>query len=143
MTNFEYWKKELEELVSKEDYIAVMNGVPTGCLGGFPRECRDCIFDEETCGEISLLEWLLEEHIEKLKLTKKERLFCELVETGWITRDKNGTIWWDGKRPTKRSLSWVGGGETLHVDAIAKFSFIKWEDEEPWSVEDLLKLEVE
>lgn len=140
MTNFEFWKGRLAEIAEENEDVAIFAGKPIECCR--MEDCKNC-YRHGNCTDGVLIKWLLEEHIEKPKLTKKERMFCELVETGWITRDRNGAIWWGYKRPTKKVCSWIGAGATLYAGAIAKFSFIKWEDEEPWSVEDLLKLEVE
>ena len=143
MTNFEFWKDRLAEITGRGGAVAnvaIENDRPVRCSE--IHDCKKC----DRCGKCTegqLIKWLLEENIEKPKLTKKERMFCELVETGWIARDKNGSIWWNDKRPTKQVRTWSGARNVFHVGAITKFSFIKWEDEEPWSVEDLLKLEVE
>lgn len=88
-------------------------------------------------------------HVERPKLTKRERLYCELVEEGWLARDSDSCLWlYINKIPKKFSSSW--DADTTNADVLElnvpnfsnAFSFIKWEDEQPWSIEDLLKLEV-
>lgn len=78
------------------------------------------------------------------KLTKRERAFCELVGDGWIARDECGTIIWYDNKPCKRDIEWFAYGEYFNLDIFNEipFMFIEWEDDEPWAVEDLLKLEV-
>lgn len=145
MTNFEFWKDTLAEIVETGGAganVAIVNDKPVRCS-----EIHDCKKCDRCgkCNEATLIKWLMEKHIEKPKLTKKERMFCELVETGWIARDKDNKIWLHFNNPTKRADEWYGVGYSMyHVfKGVTPFSFIKWEDEEPWAVEDLLKLEVE
>ena len=141
MTNFEFWKDTLAEIVKTGDDIAIVKGKPRQCTGINCNECER----NNMCVEADLIKWLLSEHIEKPKLTKKERMFCELVETGWIARDADRRIWIFLKKPPKSDFGWSEIGHSMsHIfKDVNPFSFIKREDEEPWSVEDLLKLEVE
>lgn len=80
------------------------------------------------------------------KLTKKEKAFCELTGSGYIARDDDTDLWWHEFLPKKSKVcGWVSGGQNIHLDVFDEisFSFIHWEDDLPWAVEDLLKLEVE
>lgn len=145
VTNYEYFKDEIIEMVVNGKSLAVVYGKPARCC---ETPCGSCGAHDacgETCVE-NLKAWLNAEHIEKPKLTKKERQFCELVETGWICRDKDETVWWLGDTPNKTSGSWCcckqNHANLTHIADI-NFSFITWDDKEPWSVEELLKLEVE
>lgn len=146
MTNFEFYKDKITEILKKGSTPMVHNGIPSGSC----EEC-DCsisgtcdLYDTSDC-TAALLKWLYEEHIEQPKLTKKERQFCELVETGWICRDSSDELWWFKYRPNKNgSKCWDNGGIMNYISNLpCKFSFIKWEDKEPWSVKELLKLEAE
>lgn len=142
MKEFEYW---IEEILQIEDFenLALKNGKPVECDG---MRCTDCDFKNkiQPCNQTKK-EWLYAEHIEQATLTKKERIFCELVETGWIARDKDGEIYWNIDKPVKGSIGWVmqnmdKASSLMKFDC--SFNFIHWEDAEPWSVEDLLKLGV-
>lgn len=152
VTNYEYFKDEIIELVTDGDNIALRDGRPVRC--GNMRGCDICGFSSVSgncCGPRKA--WLNAEHIEKPKLTKKERQFCELVETGWIARDCCGHLNYRpyDNKPHKDlcGLNWKGDlltGTVLHcinVTLPINFSFITWDDKEPWSVEELLKLEYE
>lgn len=82
------------------------------------------------------------------KLTKRERLFCELVEKGFMARDKDGVCFWYDSKPHKTDGEgiWSNDGDVLLATKMTfdiDFNFIQWEDDLPWAVEDLLKLEVE
>ena len=146
-TNFEFYKDEILKCLS-ENNIAIKNNKPVKCVG----DCNSCIRDSEIgiCMDKPFFEWLCAEHIEQPKLTKRERAFCEVVQTGWIARDKSGDLYWYGDcEPVKNGASWTR--EKEHVKRLKEFNeineawgifgFIKWKDEKPWSIEDLLKLE--
>ena len=89
MTNYEYFKDELIDLFSnynsQQSGIAVVDGRPVSCIGTDCGECELMGLNHHDCLPKRKV-WLNAEHIEKPKLTKKERMFCELVETGWIVR---------------------------------------------------------
>ena len=146
MTNFEYYKEEIATILNNGHTPMLHNGIPGSC-----NEC-DCLdnsicdlYDETDCSA-AFLKWLYAEHIEKPKLTKKEKQFCELVETGWICRDALSNLWWFKERPEKSYPNWTIYDKESTCNDIThlscKFSFITWY-KEPWSVEELLKLEVE
>lgn len=140
-TNFEFYKDEILKCLS-ENNIAIKNNKPVKCVG----DCNSCIRDSGIgiCTDKPLLEWLYAEHIEQPKLTKRERAFCEAAQTGWIARDRDGSMCWfpDDAVVQKGRIMW--NAEKYVCISHFKFQFlcIKWEDEKPWSVEDLLKLDV-
>lgn len=74
-----------------------------------------------------------------LKLTKIEREFCESVETGRIMRDADGQIIF-----LRTAIN--QSGEKVFTGAVlceGLFPFIIERLGEVWTIEDLLKLEVE
>ena len=155
MTNFEYYKERIDN-INKTDCnfgISKYNGIPIECK---ELTCHDCKFKDKNGGTCSYerIVWSHEEYTKHPKLTKKERQFCELVETGWIVRGELGGLNFWIKKPEKRHQGaygyWLASsnddkkynneiGSCLNMP----FSFITWDDAEPWSIEDLLKLEVE
>ena len=143
MTNLE---KYFEELKNIKNIIAIIDDKPVKCVP--PTDCEQCkkYIQNGCCSDGKLIEWLAEEYVESVTLNKKERMFCELIETGYIARDRDGTLYWYKNIPNKRMRDWYDeAAQTLkRIDDYPdiKFEFIKWEDKEPWSVEDLLKLEV-
>ena len=146
MTNYEYWKGVIQAIWDKNSKVGITkNEVPCDC---YSINCHDCImFDEYEQCEEKKFKWLMAEHVDKPELTKKERQFCELVETGYIARDFNGIIYFYRDKPVKKDRYWYRDGEgncklghILFSDD--HFKFIDWTDKEPWSIEDLLKLEV-
>lgn len=99
-----------------------------------------CGFGCEACN-ILTKEWLEAEYVEPIKLSKRERAFLEYAQTGWIARDGSEALFLYDVMPTKKDGFWKSNN--IANDIISDlFTFIKWEDEEAWSVEELLKLEV-
>ena len=149
MTNFEYYKEEILNIINENEDFGLLNNKPTPCVH---IGCEECDLDQGRCSK-DVFKWLYAEHKEQPKLTKKERQFCELVETGWITRDRDGKLGFRTLKPSK-GISYWNVDDHEHPDYIympiyhkpifeCNFSFITWDDAEPWSIEDLLKLEVE
>lgn len=139
-TNFEYFKDEILKIAQKDTIPTLVQGKLVGCSSV---DCNECDFESRKCRK-ARIEWLYAEHIESPKLTKRERAFCEVVQTGWITRNKNGGIHWRDNEPEKNESCWYGKTIAIPLNVLIRgcFSFVKWEDEKPWLVADLLKLEV-
>ena len=60
----------------------------------------------------------------------------------YIAREKNGFLLVYTEKPIKILETWGLANYALMNMFDIKFDFIKWEDEDPWSIEDLKKLEV-
>lgn len=83
-------------------------------------------------------------------LTANEKLFLDLIkeEYTYIARDENGLLAIYPRKPEKKSTYWLLAdnpktARDLYTRTLdVSFDFIKWEDEEPWLIEDLKKLEV-
>lgn len=138
MTNFEKYKDEILKLLDKNiDEIGILKttGEPKNC---YCINCTDCWFCNKDC-RLGFIKWLYQEY--KEKLTKVERGFCEILQKGYIARDKNGNLFVYDGLPRKGEFSWM--------DSMCRkinnnfFPFISWESDKIWSIEDLLKLEVE
>lgn len=146
MTNFEKYKDEILEITNKGNDIASIEGKIIECkVDG----CENCDFNSERRYGIScnarMLSWLYEEA--KPTLTPEERVFCEVVSKGCITRNdaKDLCYWHGGRKPEKyiNHNEWRGRAGVYCIGLKDDlFPFVTWEDEEPWNVEDLLKLEV-
>ena len=80
-----------------------------------------------------------------IKLTDDEKAILKNINKRykWIARDKDRTLFIYGNKPIKKESSWMS--ENLfdwfcmwifnHL-----FQFIKWKDEEPYLIKDLLKM---
>ena len=86
------------------------------------------------------LKELLWERKEKPKPTYDEKIILRNLpkKYKWIARDKNGLIFLFSKKPSKCDYSWIGYND-IAFPYYHLFQFIKWEDEEPYSIEELLE----
>ena len=145
MTNFEKYKDEILG-ISRTQAIAInkRRNAPEKCSYSV---CSECLLHEGTyCNQKAIFQWLYSEYQEPApKLTKAERGFCEIVETGYIARDLvNNSISYYSAKPYIDSHNYFWNSPYTSIELSPEyFSFIKWEDKKPWSIEDLLKLEVE
>jgi hypothetical protein len=148
MTNFEKYKDEILEII-EYNTIAVdtKKNKPQSCN---EMRCSQCIrySDDGHCRFLNFFKWLYEEAKESLPaLTLKERGFCEIIENGFIARDQNGSLWLFDMMPAKEddyNITWwnSANGRYKRLDGRA-FTFITWESDKAWSIEELLQLEVE
>ena len=91
------------------------------------------VYEDYTCKE------LIWERKEKPKPTEDEKVILRNVPQyyKWIARDGNGVVCLYPDKPHKSKNIWESYYSALfpfhHL-----FQFIKWEDEEPYSIEELL-----
>ena len=92
------------------------------------------VYKDYTCKE------LLWERKEKPQLTEDEKVILRNLpkEYKWIARDLSGMVYIFIERPEKGQAIWYGCGQPM-IPFYHLFKFIKWEDEEPYSIEELLK----
>ena len=91
------------------------------------------VYKDYTCKE------LLWERKEEPKPTEDEKVILRNVpkEYKWIARDRRGLIFLFSKKPSKCDYSWIGYND-IAFPYYHLFQFIKWEDEEPYLIEELL-----
>ena len=92
------------------------------------------VYKDYTCKE------LLWERKEKPKPTEDEKVILRNLPKGykWIARDLSGMVYIFIERPEKGQAIWYGCGQPM-IPFYHLFQFIKWEDEEPYSIEELLE----
>ena len=93
------------------------------------------VYKDYTCKK------LLWERKEKPKLTEDEKAILKVLlkeKYKWIARDKNGCLYVYASKPEKVITIWEGSGLPM-MPFNHLFQFIKWEDEEPYSIEELLE----
>ena len=92
------------------------------------------VYNDYTCKE------LMWERKEAPKLAEDEKAILRNVpkEYKWIARGIDGHLYIYENKPKKGLTIWVDTGLPM-VSFDHLFRFIKWEDEEPYSIEDLLK----
>lgn len=150
MKNREKYAKEILDIACSGSNIAMVNGNLLSC---YDVNCSDCKFysysDNENCYD-NITKWCEAEYIEKSTLTPKEKQFLDLIreEYTYMARDEDGLLSVYPRKPEKKSTYWLltdnpNSARDLCTRALdVGFDFIKWEDEEPWLIEDLKKLEV-
>ena len=146
MKNKEKFEKESVEIACSGDSIAVTKEgehvVKCSVIS-----CSECLFVPLNCRE-GVIEWAEQEYIEKPKISKKDKVFLDyLKEYKCVARDGDGKLYAYTFIPKKilGCASWGVGvdGDSKNISKLSiDFPMVKWEDEEPWFIEDLKKLEV-
>ena len=144
MTNFEFYKDKILPIINGGDSFGIVNGTIINC---YSNRCQNCDFRKDGFCNITKMKWLYEEHKEIPKLTVNENMLCKILNFNYMARDEKGTLAVYTDKPTKYGEVW-SGIKKPYLDfkfcffKDCDFSFIKWEDDEPWAIEELLKLEV-
>ena len=110
--------------------------------------CEKCLFcpgDGVSCVDKKRA-WAKSEYIEKPKISKKDRAFLEYLgrELKYIVRSKSGNLIACQNIIEKSEDGWVIDSGViksllkLNID----FPMDKWEDDKPWSIEELKNLEI-
>lgn len=156
MKNKEKFAKEILDIACSGRSIAVTKENKIGYCTDI--SCESCMFN--SCGKHigrsqvcldRLREWSESEYVEKPTITSRERNFIDLILAKWeyIARDADEKLYVFDLLPSKKRDSWcIENALICNYCNISEklfgkmFDFIKWEDEKPWSIEDLKKLEV-
>ena len=96
------------------------------------------VYKDYTCKE------LLWERKEKPQLNEDEKVVLRNIDKDykWIARDEDRTLGFHSVKPHKEAYFWSSLEASYVSDLFPNlFQFIKWEDDEPYSIEDLLKEE--
>lgn len=146
MNNAERYKKQIEAKGGKFGFSDVV----TKCNY---EQCPTCIFSNvnnpsdglKNACTIRKVKWLLDEYHEKPYITKFEYDFLKYLAYNtnylYICRDKSGKLFLYEQEPHKDEVDewWVGKG-VADLTAFSKmFSLIKWEDEKPTAIRELVK----
>lgn len=133
MTNKEWLLKELqntsdEKLAESVSLTSLTDYCRRECNG---INCVDC-----------KLEWFKQEHKEKIKLSKAEKVILGNIDKKyeWLARDSDDELYIYEEKPKKATKSWSGTdyNETNIEVFNHLFKFIKFEDEEPYNIQELL-----
>ena len=142
MLNAEKYKNEILEKSNVVFDFSISNDRHTieKCLG----VCDNCIFCNigEHCSNVKV-KWLLSEYKEPVKLTRFEqdvlKHLIEKTQYRFIVREKSDNIYIYKRKPKKGIGAWDSSTGMLNLNVfINLFPFIKWEDEEPTSIKDVL-----
>lgn len=144
MKNKEKYAKEIVNIACNGDSIAILkkSGSIVSCDG---TECSLCLFRDYDCKE-KTREWAESEYIEKPVISKRDRAFLELLndKCKYIARDSDGELNGYESTAMRDTEMWDTAAEYVNIDYFfaVDFPMVKWEDDEPWLIEDLKKLEV-
>lgn len=151
MKNKEKFGKEIIEIACSGHAVSVskVTGKPIACKNN---NCKCCVRHNDVsicCDEERLKEWAESEYIEKPVISKRDRAFLDYIKEGYkfIARDENGKLFVYGSKPykDKRCNCWRSdrrNSPILCLNYNIVFPMVKWEDSEPWLIEDLKKLDV-
>lgn len=147
MKNKEKYAKEIVEIASKGSKIAIekSTGKLRPCEGLL---CSGCMFGEIwNCAEATR-KWAESEYIEKPVISKRDREFLDYLKDRWkyMARDNiSNAVYVFTEIPVKSKVGhfvYTGEARRISSDFNVVFPMVKWEDSEPWLIEDLKKLEV-
>lgn len=143
MKNKEKYAKEIVEIACSGGSIAVTKE----CRRIVPCDsiyCVTCLFCDTDCKE-NVKEWAESEYIEKPVISKRDRAFLEYIDKkfDYIARTCYGDLRLFVVEPRKGQMIWKSGYLTSILDSLnIDFPMVKWENDKPWLIEDLKKLEV-
>lgn len=147
MLNAERFKEEINK--HNNEFGLADNIVDCGTLG-----CRNCRFSRlnNSDGVIIMcstrkVKWLLSEYKEPVELTKLEYSILAYIlkntECRYITRNKSRFLCVHSYKPVKDTKygHWTAVCDKVKSCEVFNnlFPFIKWEDEEPTSIKDVLE----
>lgn len=147
MKNKERYTKEIVELACDGNRIAVdrQTGELRSC---YETPCIECLFHSNTerCKE-KAREWAESEYVERPVISKRDRAFFDFLigKYEYIARDKTNYLYVYSAKPEKCDFFWSRNNcDCFHLDDCVDVDLpmVKWEDDEPWLIEDLKKLEV-
>lgn len=146
MTNREKYAEEILDIACSGSGISMIKA--TGQLSRCCKtNCIDCKFNKKTGCQREVQEWANAEYVEKPKISKRDKEFLKYLPdyACWLARDKCGMLYVYRAKPTKDEITqWFSELINMEINKEYKVNFpmVKWEDEEPWLIEDLKKLEV-
>lgn len=141
MTNREKYAEEILDIACIGSSVAMDKNKHKLCRC-CDIECeKECaFFDSRIDCSCLIAQWASAEYVEKPKISKKDKNFLGFIneEYKYIARDVGKTLRLCRTKPCKETIDTGIGLFSFNLE----LPMIKWEDEEPWLIEDLKKLEV-
>lgn len=116
-------------------YLAQMvtkKGDKNNCSRKNTTSCSQCL-------KLSFID-LLEEYKKPVKLSKFEYEYLKVAKkegVNFIARDKNNRLYGTSEKPEKCNATWFSSCDYVGMFK-STFSFVKWEDEEPYNIDEIL-----
>lgn len=143
MLNAEKNKKVILNLTERGYYFAVRKDRQNIARSCDSLKCKDCIFDEDDCGcNFSRIKWMFSEYKEPIKLSRLEydilKYLADNTKYLYITKDSCNGLFLYGTEPSKGKGYWHGKSYSSISSFNKLFQFIKWEDEQPTLIKEVL-----
>lgn len=146
MINAEKFKKEIRAMTDESTTFAFKADDPTVIRKCNELDCHECLYN---CGKCFLerMRWIVSEYKEPIKLTKLEYSILTYIlkntECRYITRNKSRSLCVHSYKPVKDTKygHWTAVCDKVKSCEVFNnlFPFIKWEDTEPTSIQEVLK----
>ena len=146
MKNKEKFADKIIDFALGEDSIAVdSQGEIVSCASMV--SCENCRFYTEKECKTAIKDWLEEEYVESFVISRKDVRLLEYVKDDYkyIARNKDGDLYLHINEPKRGFAYWVSAPamEDANIKSFdVDFPMIKWEDSEPWLIEDLKHLQI-
>ena len=138
MLKIEKIKEEILNYDNSDDFLECWLYQITTNFYDNKNSCSNSTCSE--CLKISLLK-LLEEYKEPIKLTKFEYEHLKVAKRegfNFIARDGDGRSFLYKNKPFKSLDEWIVASKVCCRIFDSLFKFVKWEDEEPYSIDEIL-----
>lgn len=147
MKNKEKYASEILDIACSGNSIAMIR--ESGCIAPCcSTPCVECLFNSDKCKE-KVREWAESEYIEQAKISKRDMAFLDYLreEYKFVARNEDGKLFAYSSKlyKDKNFKCWCVYdciNNRLILNYNVDFPMIKWEDSEPWKIEDLKKLQV-
>ena len=113
--------------------IAANQNYSVDCYRESDLDCSECL-------RLSLLD-LLGEYKKPVKLSKFEYEYLKVAkkeEFNFIARDGDGRLFLYKNKPFKSLDEWIVASKVCCRILDSLFKFVKWGDEEPWNIDNIL-----
>ena len=116
--------------------IAANQNYSVDCYRESDLDCSECL----RLSLLELLEEYKEEYKKPVKLTKFEYEYLKVAKKegfNFIARDEDNRLYGTSEKPEKFNSTWFSSCDYVGMFK-STFSFVKWEDEEPCSIDEIL-----
>lgn len=142
MTNYEKYFNTLKKIADNGEAPAIINGKLTIC-GGCD-SCKECAWKKGEDCTTEMFRWLMSNYKAPVKLSNFARAYLNEAreEAGfkYMARTADGVLYLFSSKPKKETRYWNSDSVMWRVEGwVDDFSFVKWGDYEPWSIDELLE----
>ena len=146
MTNFEFYKDKILDIIKNGNEFALVNNEIIECKDS-ESYCDECSFKGANCAS-DCIKWLYEEYKEPITptITQQEKALLEIINYDFFIRNHLGEIHATSKEPKIYYGKAVidGDADSINLSKAfdVSFDFITWKTDKIWTRQELLSLEV-